>query len=253
MINYDNLNNKVALVTGGTSGMGKEISKQLLVSDVNVIVNYGHNEEQKQIMEKEFEYHKDKLTFIKADISNEEQVKRMFENINSKYGKLDYLVNNAGTNIDETIENANLETYMKVVNTNFIGKMLCIKYAIPLLKKSNSGSIVNVDSNLGVRPCIESSAYCCSASAIINLSQCAALELSDYNIRVNTVSPGFTPTPLSLASWSKEEIAEKERTNPRHRLGKVEDMANAVVFLLSDKADFINGENIKVNGGSLLK
>lgn len=106
---------------------------------------------------------------------------------------------------------------------------------------------------MGVRPCKESSAYCCSASVIINLSQCAALELSNYNIRVNMVSPGFTPTPLSLSSWSKEEISEKEKINPRHRLGKIEDMANAVIFLLSDKAAFINGENLKVNGGNLLK
>lgn len=80
-----------------------------------------------------------------------------------------------------------------------------------------------------------------------------ALELSKYNIRVNTVSLGFTPTPLSLSSWSKEEITEKERTNPRHRTGKMEYMANAVIFLLSYKADFINGENLKVNGESLFK
>jgi len=142
---------------------------------------------------------KDKIAL--ADVSKEEQVQKMFDEISSRYGKLDYLVNNAGTNVDETIENSKMENYMKVVNTNFIGKMLCIKHS----------------------------------------TECAALELSDYNIRVNTVSPGFIPTPLSLAGWTKEQIEEKQKTNPRHRLGKVEDMANTVIFLLSDKADFING------------
>lgn len=245
--------NKIALVTGGTSGIGKEISKKLLEEGAFVIINYAHSEEQRQITEKDFYQYKDKITFIKADVSNEEQVKRLYQVIEEKYGNLNYLINNAGTNVDETIEDAILENYIKVVNTNFIGKMLCIKYSIPLLRKNSSASIVNVSSNLGVRVDTECSAYCCSAAAIIHLTECAALELSDYNIRVNTICPGFTPTPLSLSGWTKEEIVEKEKNNPRHRLGKTEDMANTVLFLLSDKADFINGENIKVHGGSLLK
>jgi len=87
----------------------------------------------------------------------------------------------------------------------------------------------------------------------ILLTECAALELAKYNIRVNTVSPAFTPTPLSLAGWTKEEIKLKQEKNPRHRLGRVEDTANAVLFLLSKEADYINGENLKVNGGSLIK
>lgn len=244
---------KIALVTGGTSGIGKEIVKQLLSESATVIINYGSNEEQMKSTKEELINYDKNILFIKADVSKESQVKQMFEDINAKFGKLDYLVNNAGFNVDENIEDANLDTYMKVVNTNFIGKMLCIKFAIPLLRKANSPSIVNVASNLGIQPCTESSAYCCSASAIINLTRCSALELADYNIRVNTVSPGFTPTPLSLSSWSAEEIAEKEKVNPRNRLGKVEDTANAVLFLLSDKADYINGENLKVNGGSSLK
>lgn len=246
------MENNIALVTGGTSGIGKEIVKQLLELNIIVIINYGCNENQMTKTKEEFKNYADKILFIKADISNEIQVKSMFDEIKLKYNRLDYLVNNAGTNVDETIEESNLQNYMMVVNTNFIGKMLCIKYAIPLLKESSCASIVNISSNLGVRADTECSAYCCSAAAIIHLSKCAALELSDYNIRVNTVSPGFTPTPLSLSGWTKEQIDEKEKINPRHRLGRVADMANAVIFLLSDKADFVNGENIKVNGGSIL-
>lgn len=241
------------LVTGGTSGIGKEIALELLEEGNEVIITYAHNDEQAQNTQKEF---KEKGYFVevfKADISEEEQVKALFDFAKEKFGKLNGLVNNAGTNIDEFVETCSLENYMRVVNTNFIGKMLCSKYAIPLLKNQENACIVNISSSLGVRPDTECSAYCCSASAIITLTQCLAMELAEQNIRVNCVSPAFTPTPLSLAGWTEEEIKAKEKRNPRHRLGKVEDMANAVLFLLSEKADYINGENLKVNGGGILK
>ena len=241
------------LVTGGTSGIGKEIALELLEEGNEVIITYAHNDEQAQNTQKEF---KEKGYFVevfKADISEEEQVKALFDFAKEKFGKLNGLVNNAGTNIDEFVETSKIENYMKVVNTNFIGKMLCSKYAIPLLRNQNNACIVNISSSLGVRPDTECSAYCCSASAIITLTQCLAMELAEQNIRVNCVSPAFTPTPLSLAGWTEEEIKAKEKRNPRHRLGKVEDMANAVLFLLSEKADYINGENLKVNGGGILK
>ncbi len=243
------MKNNVALVTGGTSGIGKEIVKELLKNDLIVYAVYLNNDEQCIKAKAELAEYQDRLTFIKADVSQEAEVKKLFSTIE----KLDYLVNNAGINVDETIEQANLDSYLKVINTNLIGKMLCIKYAIPLLRESNDASIINISSSLGVKPTTECSAYCCAASAIHTLTMCAALELADDNIRVNTISPAFTPTPLSLSWWTPEEIEEKKKRNPRHRLGKVEDIANVVLFLLSDKANYINGENIRVNGGSLLK
>ena len=241
------------LVTGGTSGIGKEIALELLEEGNEVIITYAHNDEQAQNTQKEFKEKGYSVEVFKADISEEEQVKALFDFAKEKFGKLNGLVNNAGTNIDEFVETCSLENYMRVVNTNFIGKMLCSKYAIPLLKNQENACIVNISSSLGVRPDTECSAYCCSASAIITLTQCLAMELAEQNIHVNCVSPAFTPTPLSLAGWTEEEIKAKEKRNPRHRLGKVEDMANAVLFLLSEKADYINGENLKVNGGGILK
>ena len=243
----------IYLVTGATSGIGKQIAEDLLKSGHVVILNYGNNDNQAKIVEEEFKRNGYNFFIFKADVSNEQNVKEMFSFVEKKYGKLNGIVNNAGTNVDEFVETCNLDNYMKVVNTNFIGKMLCSKYAIPLLKNQENACIVNIASSLGVRPDIECSAYCCSASAIITLTECLAMELGDYNIRVNCVSPAFTPTPLSLAGWTKDEIEAKEKRNPRHRLGKLTDMSNAVLFLLSEKADYINGENIKVNGGGILK
>lgn len=241
--------NRVALVTGGTSGIGKEIAKQLLINGAKVIINYGHNEENYENTKKEFEEYKDKVIFIKADISNEDEVIEMF----NKIEKLDYLINNAGTNIDSYIETFYIQDFRKVIDVNLIGKVICTKYAIPLLKNSENASIVNIASRLGTKPCIEASAYCSAEAGVINFTKASALELSKYKIRVNTVSPSLTVTPLALYGWTDEEIEEQKENNPLKRLGETIDIANAVLFLLSDKASYINGENINVNGGSLLK
>ena len=241
--------NKIALVTGGTSGIGREIAKQLLINGAKVIINYSNNEENYQNTKKEFEEYKGKVLFVKADVSNEEEVTKMFEQIE----KLDYLINNAGINIDSYIESFDIKEFKKVLDVNLIGKVICTKHAIPLLKNSKTPSIVNIASRLGTKPCMEASAYCAAEAGIINFSGASALELSKYGIRVNTVSPSLTITPLALYGWTKEEIEEQKENNPLKRLGETIDIANTVLFLLSDKASYINGENINVNGGSLLK
>lgn len=244
---------KIALVTGGTSGIGKEIVKELLKEGCFVFVNFGHNEKLMQESKKEFKEISDNLKFLKADVSNEEEVYNMFLKIKEKFGRLDYLVNNAGTNIDCFIEDLDIEGFRKVVNVNLVGKVIVTKFAIPLLKKSEQASIVNIASRLGTKPCMEASAYCASEAGVINFTKVSALELSKYKIRVNTVSPGLTNTPLAIVGWTKEEIEEQKNNNPLYRLGEPQDIANAVLFLLSNKSSYINGENINVNGGSLLK
>ncbi len=244
-----NFKNKVALVTGGTSGIGKEIAKQLLRNGAKVIINYAHNEENYKKTKNELEEYKDNVLFIKADVSNEDEVIIMFEQI----GKLDYLINNAGTNIDSYIEEFNIENFRRVLDVNLVGKVICTKHAIPLLKNSKSPSIVNIASRLGTRPCVEASAYCSAEAGIINFTQASALELSKYSIRVNTVSPSLTITPLALEGWTESEIESYKQNNPLKRLGETIDIANAVLFLLSEDASYINGENLNVNGGSLLK
>ena len=185
------MNEKIALVTGGTSGIGKEIVKQLLLKGCFVFINFGHNENQMIEAKEELKQISDNFKFIKADISNEE--------------------------------------------------------------KGNNSSIVNIASRLGTKPCEEASAYCSAEAGIINFTMASALELSKYNIRVNTVSPGLTNTPLAMAGWTEKEIEEQKNNNPLKRIGETVDIANTVLYLLSDKASYINGENINVNGGTLLK
>lgn len=249
---YDSIKNKIVLITGATSGIGKQIAKQLCDEGATVIINYSNNEEKAQQTQKEFADSNYSFTILKADVSKEDDVLNMMNIVESKYGRLDYLINNAGIDFMESIEEFNMDNFRKEIDVNLIGRFICIQKAIPLLKKSNDPKVINIASRLGTKPMELSAPYCISEAGTIMLTKVCALELSKYNIKVNTVSPSMTLTPLALQSYTDEDIKEMEKKNPSKRLGKPEDIANTVCFLLSDKADYINGENINVNGGILL-
>lgn len=246
-------NNKVILVTGATSGIGRQIAKQLLENNATVIINYGHNEEMVNETMEELSNYKENILLIKTDLSKEKEVDEMFNKISNAYRKLDGLVNCAAYDKVLSIEDLTIEEYRHELDVNVVARWQCIKNAIPLMKKSNMPRVINIASRLGTRPMEDSIAYCTCEAATIMLTKCCALELSKYNIKVNTVSPSLTLTPLGMQSYSEEEIKATAEKNPSKRLGTVEDTANLVLFLLSDKADYINGENVNVNGGILLK
>lgn len=244
---------KVFLVTGSTSGIGQGISKSLLEKGAKVVINYAHNEENASETRELLKDYQDSILFVKSDISNEDSVKEMYKKIEEKFHQLDGLVNNAVYDKIFSIEDLTVEEYKKELDVNVIARWMCIKYAIPLLKSSNMPRIVNIASRLGSKPMEESVAYCTSEAATIMLTQCCALELTrKYNIKVNTVSPSMTLTPLARKSYTEEEINQTALKNPSGRLGEVMDTVNAVLFLLSEEADYINGENLNVNGGILL-
>lgn len=248
-----NFLDKVVLITGSTSGIGQGIAKSLLKQGAKVIINYAHNEENANETKELFKDYINNTLFIKADISDEKSVIDMYKNIEEKFGRLDGLVNNAVYDKVFSIEDLTAEEYRKELDVNVVGRWMCIKYAIPLLKKSNMPRVVNIASRLGTKPIEDSIAYCTSEAATIMLTQCCALELtSKYNIKVNTVSPSMTLTPMAKRSYTDEEIKQTAMKNPSRRLGEVEDTVNAVLFLLSEKADYINGENLNVNGGIFL-
>jgi NAD(P)-dependent dehydrogenase (short-subunit alcohol dehydrogenase family) len=244
--------NRVALITGATSGMGQQMAKQLLEEGAKVVINYAHNEENaKQTMEL-FKEYADNILLVKADISDEEQVKEMFNKIENRFNQLDFVVNNAAYDKILSVEDLTPEEFRKELDVNLVARWMCIKYAIPLLKQSDYPRVVNIASRLGTKPMEDSLAYCTCEAGTIMLTKVCALELSKYNIRVNTVSPSLTLTPLARQSYTDEEIKATAMKNPSKRLGECEDTANVVLFLLSKEADYINGENINVNGGILL-
>lgn len=171
----------------------------------------------------------------------------MFSIIKEKYNNIDYLVNNAGTFIDNLIKDFNINDFKKVLDINLLGKVICTKHSYNIMKEG--GSIVNISSHLGVVPCTESPAYCTAAAGIINFTKATALEFADKKIRANSICPAFTPTPLSLKGWNKEEIEKKLQETPLGRFATPKDTAKLCLFLLSDDSSFITGENIWINGG----
>ena len=244
---------KVILITGSTSGIGQGMAKKLLEEGANVVINYAHNEEKARETMQLFEKYQNQILLIKANVKEENEVKMMFEQIEKRFGKLDGLVNNAVYDQVYSLEELTVDEFRKELDVNLVGRWLTIKYAIPLLKKSTAPRIVNIASRLGTKPMEDSLAYCTSEAATIMLTKCCCLELTPkYNIKINTVSPSMTLTPLAKKSYTPSEIEETAKKNPSGRLGEIEDTVHAVLFLLSEEADYINGENLNVNGGILL-
>ncbi len=242
---------EICLITGASKGLGKELAYEFSKS-TNICLIARNEKELEKVKASLSKTTKNQILTFAGDISDEAFVKGMFAELKNKKLSIKYLINNAGMNIDAFIEETDMCLFKKVVDTNFTGKVITTKYALPLLKKGEQSAIVNIASRLGTMPCEEASAYCGAASAIINFTKTASLEFAKYKIRVNCVSPSLTITPLALSGWTDEEIQEQTQNNPLGRLATTDDIANAVIFLLSDKASYINGQNINVNGGSLM-
>ncbi|PIT86752.1 MAG: beta-ketoacyl-ACP reductase [Candidatus Magasanikbacteria bacterium CG10_big_fil_rev_8_21_14_0_10_43_6] len=247
------LQQKVALVTGGSSGIGRAIALRLARDGAHVYVHYSKSQDNAERVQKEVEEAGGSAGVVQADVTEEAQVVDMMQQIKKVHGGLDILVNNAGIDIEAEIEHCEYDLWRRILDTNLTGKFLCIKHATPLLKKTTGGVIVNIASRMGTRPCQDIIPYCVSQAGIIMLTKGSALELAKYNIRVNAVSPGLTRTPMTEALCEESVFTGYQERNPLKRLGMPEDIAGAVAFLSSDAAAFITGENIDVSGGILLK
>lgn len=244
---------KIAFITGSTSGFGKETAKELAKNGAIVILNYSNDDERAKKVVEEISSVGTVGACIKADISKEEDILKIVTIIKEKYGKLDYLVNNAAIDIGGAFETFPIEEFKKEINANLIHRFYLIQQLVPLLRKSNCPRVVNVASRYAERPLADASPLCISEAGTVMLTKVAALELSKFNIKVNTVSPALAITPLTESIMSKEDFEAYAKVNPSGRLCRPIDVANTILFLLSDKADYINGENVNVNGGILLK
>jgi len=239
------MNDKVALVTGGTSGIGKEIVLELLNKGCKVATCYSKNENNANSLKKEA--NTDNLLVMKCDVTDENSVINMLKEIKEKVGNIDFLVNNAGMIMNSSIKNFDIDQFKQVLNLNLIGKVICTKNAYNYM--NDCGAIVNISSHVGITPCKDTSAYCAAAAGIINFTKASALEFAERKIRVNCICPSFTLTPLALNFWSQKDIDDKLKKTPLGRLATPEDTAKLCLYLLSDEASFITGENICINGG----
>lgn len=238
------LKDKIAFVTGASSGIGLGIAKRFL--DEGAIVIGCGIEKLCNINHKFFSYHV-------CDITKYNQVNEIMENALSKYDKLDILVNSAGVTAEGNLENTTSDQFQFQFAVNTLGTFNTCKSAIDYLKKSPSASIINIASELGVKPIRDRVAYNPSKAAVVMLTKCIAVDYAPF-IRANTILPGLVETPMIqerfLSAENPDELRKLyESFYLLKRLGTVKDMADAAVFLASEESAFITGDDISVCGG----
>jgi 3-oxoacyl-[acyl-carrier protein] reductase len=245
------LKNRVAIVTGAARGIGKAIAVTFLREGAKVAI-IDSDRERLEMLKREIEKEYKGAFTIPCDITRSSDVKAMVVGVHKRLGRIDILVNNAGIIRRGTIETVTEEDWDRVIEVNLKGTFNCCKAVVEVMKKQSFGKIVNVSSIAGKLGDITSApGYGPSKAGVDALTKTLARQLAPYGINVNAVSPHAIETEMS-AQWSEERRKEIIASIPLGRLGKPEDVAEAVLFLASDEASFITGEILDVNGGALM-
>ncbi len=243
------LTNKHALVTGGTKGIGKAIVNELLALGAQVLFT-GRTVEDVKTREAEWQQQGFKAYGLAGDVTDADHLAAVIQWLESNWGRLDILVNNAGTTIRRPSVDFTTEEYRRVLDINLIAPFEWSRKLFPLLKQSGNSAVINISSVAGSLDAGTGAPYGMSKSGVNQLTRNLAGEWATTGIRVNTVSPWYTYTPLTENVLAKPEVHERivSRT-PMRRIAQDEEMAGVVAFLAMDKASYITGQEIKVDGG----
>jgi len=246
---FGKLKNKVAIVTGCAQGIGQAIALLLASYKINIIAN--DLSQQVRLLVKEILKNGDKAVAVSGDIADEDTAQKLKQTAIETFGGVDFLVNNAGIHQHLTLEELSIKDWNRIIDVNLKGTFICSKAVIPLMKRQRYGRIVNISSIDGFTGTDHEAHYGASKSGIVGLTKCIALELSPYNATANAIAPGdiLTDMLMPMDETRKKTI---EDAIPLGRLGQPQDIAKVVLFLISDMADFITGQTIHVNGGSLM-
>lgn len=256
MENKLSLNGKVAIISGGASGIGLGTGKLLAEHGAQVVLlDVNEDNGQKAVNEMAAEGYK--AVFKKCDVTNEENIKEVLAFVEEEYGRVDVLFNNAGVTVRKTVVDLTEKEWDFVLDVGLKGTFLLSKHTIPLMARSGGGSIINTGSGWGLKGGDKAAAYCAVKGGIVNLTRAMAIDHGPQNIRVNSVNPGDTDTEMlrsegrQLGEEVESFLVDSAKGRPLERLGTPRDIANAVLFLSSDLSVWITGTALVVDGGGI--
>ena len=245
------LKNKVALITGGDSGIGKATALLFAKEGADILIAYLNETKDAKQTQKEVEAFSRKCTLIKGDLGKESHCKKVIETAIKKHKKIDIIVNNAGLHWEaESIENISTEQLLKTFQNNFFSYFWITKYAMPYLEKG--ASIINTTSVTAYRGSPQLIDYASTKGAIVAFTRSLSANLIDKGIRVNAVAPGPIWTPLIASSFDKEKNSEFGSDSPMKRAGMPNEVAPCFLFLATDDSSFISGQVLHPNGGEII-
>jgi 3-oxoacyl-[acyl-carrier protein] reductase len=242
------LTGKVAIVTGGSRGIGRAVSLRLARAGADVVVVFAGNREKAEAVVGEIQEMGRRSVAIQADVSQAEQVDAMVKQVIEAFGRIDILVNNAGITRDNLLLRLKEEDWDAVLNTNLKGVFLCTKAVTRQMMKQRFGRIINISSVVGLIGNPGQANYVAAKAGVIGLTKTAARELASRGITVNAIAPGFIDTDMT-AVLGEETRKQMLGQIPLGRFGTAEDVAGAVAFLASDDAAYITGQTLNVDGG----
>lgn len=255
------LEGQIALVTGASSGIGAGVAKALAREGASVVINYSSNPEKAEKILNEIQLAGGTAMTVKADVSSEQEVIAMYNEIFKQFGTVDILVNNAGLQKDAKFHEMSLEEWNRVIGINLTGQFLCAREAIKEFlrrgivpeKSKAAGKIICMSSVHEVIPWAGHANYASSKGGVMMLMKSIAQEYAPMKIRVNSIGPGAIRTPINHAAWqTPESYRQLLKLIPQKRIGEVEDIGGAAVWLASDDSDYVNGITLFVDGGMLL-
>ena len=243
--------NKLAIITGGTRGIGKQIALTFAKEGYNIAINYRTENEDLKNTKKEIEENNVKCFTFQGDVTNFKDCEQFVKQIVEEFESIDVLVNNAGITRDTLLMRMKEEDFKQVIDTNLIGTFNVTKNVIGNMLKARNGRIINISSVVGISGNAGQTNYSASKAGIIGFTKSLAKEVASRNITVNAVAPGFIETQMTdvLKDDIKEEIAKKI---PLKRMGTPQDVANVVKFLASNDSSYITGQVINIDGGMLM-
>ena len=247
------LDNKIALVTGSSSGIGKAVALAFAQEGANLVLNYPNDSQLQNVTEvKEATAALGRQVIaVQADVSQEDQVQTLIATTVQTYGRIDVLVNNAGIGTAALVENMSAAMWDEMLAVNLRSVFLCTRLVLPIMYQQNSGKIISTASQLAYKGAPGLSHYCAAKAAIIGFTRSLSYEIGTRNINANCVAPGATQTPL-LDGLKKEAIEAILASVPKGRLATVDEIAPAYVFLASDEARHFVGQCLSPNGGDVM-